>query len=249
MLLSVRARLQRRMRAGARADRAERQGARRGDRGARKRNPGGRGGAEACAFDPRELERCEERLFALRGMSAQIRRADRRPAGAGAEIRRRTCRRSSAGRDQRRSVSKPTCAPHARPTRVGARALSAARSASARGARDRGQRRTAAAEARARAIHGSSSTTRRSARLAPSGYDRAEFLRPDQSGLAAGTDDEGRLGRRAGAFPAGAQGLLAERGTAPTLVFDEIDTGVGGAVADAIGQRLARLAAMRRCWR
>ncbi|HSP23962.1 MAG TPA: DNA repair protein RecN, partial [Saliniramus sp.] len=36
--------------------------------------------------------------------------------------------------------------------------------------------------------------------------------------------------------------VLADRGTAPTLVFDEIDTGVGGAVADAIGQRLARLA-------
>ena len=35
---------------------------------------------------------------------------------------------------------------------------------------------------------------------------------------------------------------LADRGSAPTLVFDEIDTGVGGAVADAIGQRLARLA-------
>lgn len=34
---------------------------------------------------------------------------------------------------------------------------------------------------------------------------------------------------------------LADRGSAPTLVFDEIDTGVGGAVADAIGQRLARL--------
>jgi DNA repair protein RecN (Recombination protein N) len=36
--------------------------------------------------------------------------------------------------------------------------------------------------------------------------------------------------------------VLADRGSAPTLVFDEIDTGVGGAVADAIGQRLARLA-------
>jgi DNA repair protein RecN (Recombination protein N) len=36
---------------------------------------------------------------------------------------------------------------------------------------------------------------------------------------------------------------LADRGSAPTLVFDEIDSGVGGAVADAIGQRLARLAA------
>jgi DNA repair protein RecN (Recombination protein N) len=36
--------------------------------------------------------------------------------------------------------------------------------------------------------------------------------------------------------------VLADRGSAPTLVFDEIDTGVGGAVAEAIGQRLARLA-------
>ena len=35
---------------------------------------------------------------------------------------------------------------------------------------------------------------------------------------------------------------LADRGSAPTLVFDEIDTAVGGAVADAIGVRLARLA-------
>ena len=36
--------------------------------------------------------------------------------------------------------------------------------------------------------------------------------------------------------------VLADKGSAPTLVFDEIDTGVGGAVADAIGHRLARLA-------
>ena len=34
---------------------------------------------------------------------------------------------------------------------------------------------------------------------------------------------------------------LADKGSAPTLVFDEIDTGAGGAVADAIGVRLARL--------
>ena len=36
---------------------------------------------------------------------------------------------------------------------------------------------------------------------------------------------------------------IADRGSAPTLVFDEVDTAVGGAVADAIGVRLARLAA------
>jgi DNA repair protein RecN (Recombination protein N) len=36
--------------------------------------------------------------------------------------------------------------------------------------------------------------------------------------------------------------VLADRGSAPVLIFDEIDTGVGGAVADAIGRRLERLA-------
>ena len=36
---------------------------------------------------------------------------------------------------------------------------------------------------------------------------------------------------------------MSGKASAPTLIFDEIDTGVGGAVADAIGQRLARLSA------
>jgi DNA repair protein RecN (Recombination protein N) len=36
---------------------------------------------------------------------------------------------------------------------------------------------------------------------------------------------------------------LAEEGGAATMIFDEIDRGVGGAVASAIGERLARLAA------
>lgn len=34
---------------------------------------------------------------------------------------------------------------------------------------------------------------------------------------------------------------LADKGSAPCLIFDEIDTGVGGAVAEAIGRRLERL--------
>ena len=36
---------------------------------------------------------------------------------------------------------------------------------------------------------------------------------------------------------------LAGQGTASTLVFDEVDSGIGGAVADAVGERLAHLAA------
>ncbi|MES2903558.1 MAG: DNA repair protein RecN, partial [Pseudomonadota bacterium] len=35
---------------------------------------------------------------------------------------------------------------------------------------------------------------------------------------------------------------LAEAGGARTMIFDEVDRGVGGAVASAIGERLARLA-------
>ena len=46
---------------------------------------------------------------------------------------------------------------------------------------------------------------------------------------------------------------LAEEGGAATVIFDEIDRGVGGAVAWAIGERLARLAGSGTgggsCWR
>jgi DNA repair protein RecN (Recombination protein N) len=37
--------------------------------------------------------------------------------------------------------------------------------------------------------------------------------------------------------------VLAEADPVPTLVFDEVDHGVGGAVATAVGERLAALAA------
>src|SRR5690606_36181372 len=36
--------------------------------------------------------------------------------------------------------------------------------------------------------------------------------------------------------------VLAKGGTVPTLVFDEVDAGIGGATAAAVGERLARLA-------
>ena len=36
--------------------------------------------------------------------------------------------------------------------------------------------------------------------------------------------------------------VLAARGSAPTLIFDEADSGVGGATAAAVGERLAGLA-------
>ncbi len=35
--------------------------------------------------------------------------------------------------------------------------------------------------------------------------------------------------------------VLARFGSVPTLIFDEVDSGIGGAVAAAVGERLARL--------
>ena len=41
--------------------------------------------------------------------------------------------------------------------------------------------------------------------------------------------------------------VLAETDQVPVLVFDEIDTGVGGAVAAAMGTRLRKLGAYHQC--
>ena len=79
--------------------------------------------------------------------------------------------------------------------------------------------------------------------VAASGYDRAEFLVRTNPGSRPGPLMKVASGGELSRFLLAIKVCLAERGTAPTLVFDEIDAGVGGAVADAMGQRLARLAA------
>jgi DNA repair protein RecN (Recombination protein N) len=76
----------------------------------------------------------------------------------------------------------------------------------------------------------------------PDGIDRVEFwvrTNPDTlPGPLMRVASGGELAR----FMLALKVVIADRGSAPSLVFDEIDTGVGGAVADAIGARLARLA-------
>jgi DNA repair protein RecN (Recombination protein N) len=74
------------------------------------------------------------------------------------------------------------------------------------------------------------------------GYDRVEFVVQTNPGSRPGPMMKVASGGELARFLLALKVSLAERETAPTLVFDEIDTGVGGAVADAIGQRLARLA-------
>jgi DNA repair protein RecN (Recombination protein N) len=74
------------------------------------------------------------------------------------------------------------------------------------------------------------------------GIDRVEFWVRTNPGTKPGPLMKVASGGELARFLLALKVVLADRGSAPTLVFDEIDTGVGGAVADAIGVRLARLA-------
>ena len=76
----------------------------------------------------------------------------------------------------------------------------------------------------------------------PEGFDHVEFWVETNPGTRPGPMMKVASGGELSRFMLALKVSLADRGSAPTLVFDEIDTGVGGAVADAIGQRLARLA-------
>ncbi|OCP17617.1 MULTISPECIES: DNA repair protein RecN [unclassified Ensifer] len=188
-------------------------------------------------FDPKELERVEERLFALRG-------ASRKYSVPVAELPALAVRMISdladldAGEEKLKQLD----------AQVGA-----ARVAFDAAARTLSEKRQNTASALSAAVM---------AELPALKLERARFMVEVQSDAAQPTADgidlvefhvQTNPGTRPGPIMKVASGgelsrfllalkvALADRGSAPTLVFDEIDTGVGGAVADAIGQRLKRL--------
>jgi len=75
-----------------------------------------------------------------------------------------------------------------------------------------------------------------------SGIDRVEFEVSTNPGAPFGPLTRIASGGELSRFILALKVALAEAGTAQTMIFDEIDRGVGGAVASAIGERLARLA-------
>ncbi|MEO8884169.1 MAG: DNA repair protein RecN, partial [Devosia sp.] len=80
------------------------------------------------------------------------------------------------------------------------------------------------------------------ARVSANGFDSIAFHVQTNPGTLSGPLMRVASGGELSRFLLALKVVLADRGSAPVLVFDEIDTGVGGAVADAIGRRLARLA-------
>ena len=80
------------------------------------------------------------------------------------------------------------------------------------------------------------------ARPQTDGIDRVEFMVAANVGTPLQPLMKVASGGELARFMLALKVVLAAKGSAPVLIFDEIDTGVGGAVAAAIGQRLLRLA-------
>lgn len=85
-------------------------------------------------------------------------------------------------------------------------------------------------------------TTIAPAEPGPSGTDRVEFEVATNPGAPFGPLARIASGGELARFILALKVALAEAGSAGTMIFDEVDRGVGGAVASAIGERLARLA-------
>ena len=79
-------------------------------------------------------------------------------------------------------------------------------------------------------------------RWGPHGIDSVEFLISTNPGADFAPLNKIASGGELSRFILALKVALAEEGGAATVIFDEIDRGVGGAVASAIGERLARLA-------
>jgi DNA repair protein RecN (Recombination protein N) len=188
-------------------------------------------------FDPRELERVEERLFALRaasrkfsvpvaGLPALAARmiADLVDLDQGEEKLKRL-----GQREQEASAA----------FLAAARSLSAKRNNAGQALSDAVMSELPALKLERARFMTMITTDEESA--SASGIDQVEFHVQTNPGTRPGPIMKVASGGELSRFLLALKVALADRGSAPTLVFDEIDTGVGGAVADAIGQRLKRL--------
>jgi DNA repair protein RecN (Recombination protein N) len=189
-------------------------------------------------FDPRELEAAEERLFALRAVARKhgvtvddLPALQARFEGALGDIEGGEKRMAELETGLKQAESDYFAA---------AEKLSTARQKAA-GRLDKAVAAELAPLKLERARFATEVVSDRAA-AGPNGLDRLEFKVAANPGTPllglAKVASGGELAR----FVLALKVVLASRGSAPTLIFDEIDSGVGGAVADAVGQRLARLA-------
>ena len=193
----------------------------------------------ALDADPARLEATEARLFELRAMARKYRvEADALPTLA--ETLRERARALVAGEGGLKALVSAT---------------SAARRQYATAAATLGAARRAASKRLDVAVAGELAPLKLDAAKfrtmvneqpehawGPDGSDRVEFEISTNPGAPFGPLAKIASGGELSRFVLALKVALAETGSAGTLIFDEIDRGVGGAVASAIGERLARLA-------
>ncbi|MBR1144499.1 DNA repair protein RecN [Bradyrhizobium sp. AUGA SZCCT0431] len=192
----------------------------------------------AADFDPAELERIEERLFALRAASRKYSTPVEALAALAAKYASDVAL-IDAGADQ---LKKLEAAADEADKRYAAAAtkLSAARTKASEKLNKAVNAELAPLKLERAKFMAQVETDAQSP--GPQGIDRVEFWVQTNPGTKPGPMMKVASGGELSRFLLALKVVLSDRGSAPTLVFDEIDTGVGGAVADAIGARLARLA-------
>lgn len=194
---------------------------------------------EALAFDPAALEADEARLFELRGLARKHRvQPDELPALT-EELAARLERVESGGAGIAKLEA--ALADAERAYAAAAEALSAARAEAA-------ARLDAAVAAELAPLKLDAARFRTVVEplagdhWSAAGRDRVEFEVSTNPGAPFAPLIKIASGGELSRFILALKVALAEEGGARTLIFDEIDRGVGGAVASAIGERLARLA-------
>lgn len=194
--------------------------------------------AEGLAYDPAALEADEARLFDLRGLARKHRVQPDDLAALAEELASRLSRLESGGESL--AALEEDMVRKAAAYEAAAAALSEARSDAARRLDD-----AVAGELAPLKLDAARFQTRVEPlprdQWSASGRDRVEFLVSTNPGAPFAPLIKIASGGELSRFILALKVALAEEGGAATLVFDEIDRGVGGAVASAIGERLARL--------
>lgn len=191
-------------------------------------------------LDGDNLDKLEERLFALRAAARKHSLAvDALPA-LRTELARRLSLIENQGDQLTRLGREAERAREAFLTQ--ARQLSEARRSAALRL-DKGVARELAPLKMDKARFTTAITDAAEAEWGAAGIDKIAFTVTTNPGAPPGPINKIASGGELARFMLALKVVLAEIGTVPTLVFDEVDTGIGGAVAAAVGERLARLGA------
>jgi len=196
--------------------------------------------ADALAYDPQRLEETETRLFELRALARKHRiEPDALPALA-EELAARLAA-LEAGSEGLSDLERK--AADARKAYVAAaEALSEQRGEAAQRLDQAVARELAPLKLDAARFRTSVEVLNED-QWSPRGRDRVEFEIATNPGAPFAPLVRIASGGELSRFILALKVALAQRGAATTMIFDEIDRGVGGAVASAIGERLHRLAA------